>query len=57
MVCGIIRSNRNASPRIILDLVHPRPADFPMVLATTSDFGCTLHEEQAPRPDSPPDGA
>ena len=35
MVCGLIRSNTH-SPilRIILDLVHQKPADHPMVLAT-----------------------
>ena len=57
MVCGIIRSNPNASPRIILDLVRPEPAGYPMVLATASDFGCVLYEDQPPRPGSPPNGA
>ena len=57
MVCGIIRSNRHASPRIILALARPKPADYPMVLATASDFGCVHYEYQPPRPHGPPNGA
>ena len=53
MICGLIRSNgRNAAPRIILDLVRPQACRLPMVLATPSGFGRSLHEDQprvAPR--------
>ena len=51
MVCGLIGSNHSPIPCIILDLVHQKPADYPMVLATPSSFGCLLHEDQPPRPD------
>ena len=52
MVCGLIGSNNHSPiPCIILDLVHQKPADYPMVLATPSSFGCLLHEDQPPRPD------
>ena len=52
MVCGLIGSNNHSPiPCIILDLVHQKPADHPMVLATPSNFGCLLHEDQPPRPD------
>ena len=52
MVCGLIGSN-NHSPilRIIHDFIHQKPADYPMVPATPSSFGCLLHEDQRPRPD------
>ena len=53
MVCSLIRSAPNTSPRVILDLIQPRPADYPMILATPSTFGCLLYEDQPPQPDRP----
>ena len=51
MVCGLIRSTntQQSHPRVILDLVHQKPADYPMVLATPASFGCRLYEDQQPR--------
>ena len=57
MICGRIRSASNASPRIILDIKRQKPANYPMVLATPSSFGCSLHEDQPPRGERPQDRA
>ena len=47
MVCGLIRTNaQHPVPRIVLHLIRQRPTDYPMILATPADFGCTLHEER-----------
>ena len=52
MVCSLIRTtSRQPVPRIILDLIRQKPTDYPMVLATPADFGCSLHEDQSPDPD------
>ena len=51
MVCSLIRTNaRRPVPRIVLNLIHQKPADYPMILATPAEFGCTLHEDRPPRP-------
>ena len=53
MVCGLIRTNApQPVPRIVLNLIHDKPIDYPMILATPGDFGCRLHENRPPNPDA-----
>ena len=52
MVCSLIRnSSRHPVPRIVLNLMRQKPADYPAILANPPDFGCTLHEDRPADPD------
>ena len=45
MVCSLIRTDaQHPVPHIVLNLIRQKPTDYPMILATPADFGCTLHE-------------